>query len=167
MRPMPTSRWALLLMLLSSTGCEPKRTPPRYQAYAGLPVSGSLTDAQRAGFSACLNDTAVTLRCRRHGVMLFGQGPYEAAVDLVGGSGNGGFDQLTLWHDTDQYAVYKVADTLERQGWRRCYTGKDDRGDQAIYTRAGAPVRIQMDLSYWAKRRLRVIPVWNCKEQLC
>lgn len=107
------------------------------------------------------------MRCRRHAVMLEGQGPYEAAVDLVGGRGKGGFHELTLWHDTDQYAVYKIRDALRNRGWRYCYTGTDRRGDQVIYTRKGVPVRISMDLSYWGKRRLRLIPEWNDKEQRC
>jgi hypothetical protein len=135
--------------------------------FGGLPVSGSLTDAHRGGFTACFNPDAIRVRCRRHAVMLEGQGPYEAAVDLVGRRGNGGFDELTLWHDTDQYAVYKIRDALKQRGWRYCYTGTDRRGDQVIYTRKGASVRISMDLSYWGKRRLRLIPEWNNREQRC
>ncbi|CAN5428790.1 hypothetical protein BH10PSE15_BH10PSE15_12630 [soil metagenome] len=98
--------------------------------------------------------------------MLEGTGPYEAALDLVGSDGSGGFDQLLLWHDSDQYAVYAVTDVLEKQGWRSCNTGTDDHGDQNIYTHAGVPVRVSMDLSYWGKRRLRVIPGWS-KERRC
>ncbi len=99
--------------------------------------------------------------------MLFGTGPYEAAVDLVGNDGGGGFDQLTLWQPQDQYAVYKITDVLDRQGWKNCSTGEGERGDQIIYTHAGMPVRVSMDLSYWGKRRLRLIPDWNKKERRC
>ncbi len=56
---------------------------------------------------------------------------------------------------------------MERHGWRVCFTGEGSRGDQAIYTRANAPVRISMDLSYWGKRRLRVIPEWNNRDPRC
>lgn len=156
--------WLALLLL---TGCGSHRSPPARLSFAGLPVSGSLADAKRAGFTACVQPDWVSLRCRRHGVMVAGTGPYEAAVDLVGSDGGGGFDQLTLWHDRDQYAVYKITDILDRQGWRNCSTGTDDRGDQIIYTRPGAAVRISMDLSYWAKRRLRVIPAASRKERRC
>ena len=91
--------------------------------------------------------------------MIDGAGPYDAAVDLVGSNGAGGFDQLTLWDDRDNDAVFSLADALERGGWTKCLTGDGRVGDQAIYTRAGAPVRASMDISYWSKRRLRFIPV--------
>ena len=47
--------------------------------------------------------------------------------------------------------------------WRRkaghlCRTGWEDRGDQEIWTKPGARVRVLMDLSYWSKRRMRVFP---------
>jgi hypothetical protein len=99
--------------------------------------------------------------------MFEGAGPFEAAVDLVGGDGSGGFDELILWHDQDQYAVYKITEVLEKKGWKSCMTGSDDKGDQIIYTRKDVPVRISMDLSYWGNRRLRVIPDWSKKEQRC
>jgi hypothetical protein len=133
------------------------RPPPPPLRFDGLPVSGSLADARKAGFDRCIADT-IDMRCRRDKVMLLGQGPYSAALDLVGSDGGGGFDQLILWHDWDQNAVLAIAAALERQGWRSCYTGEGNRGDQAIYTRDHAPVRISMDISYWGKRRLRVIP---------
>ncbi len=135
--------------------------------FAGLPVSGSYADAQHGGFTDCIKLDAISLRCRRHGVMLLGSGPYEAALDLVGGDGSGGFDQLVLWHDHDQDAVYAIGDALEKQGWQHCNTGTEDRGDQMIYTRAGAPVRVSMDLSYWDKRRMRVLPATNRAERRC
>jgi len=156
--------WWLGLLLLA--GCGPHRPPPARLTFGGLPVSGSMADAQASGFTDCIKTDAISLRCRRHGVMLEGAGPYEAALDLVGGDGSGGFDQLILWHDRDQYAVYKVTDALEKQGWQHCNTGTEDRGDQAIYTRKGERVRVSMDLSYWDKRRLRVLPEWS-RERRC
>jgi hypothetical protein len=107
------------------------------------------------------------MRCRRNGVMFLGHGPFNAALDLNGGNGGGGFDQLTLWHDRDQNAAIPLVTALERQGWRECFTGEGHKGDQAIYTRPGLPVRISMDLSYWGKRRIRVIPEWNVRERRC
>lgn len=153
--------------MLLCAGCENHRAPPPATFYHGLPVSGRLADARRAGFTDCFNLDAVHLRCRRHAMMLAGGGPYEAAVDLEGGYGEGGFDEVTLWHDRDNYAVYAIADAFERAGWKHCYTGDDHWGDQIIYVRPGAPVRVSMDVSYYAKRRLRFIPAWNRRERRC
>ncbi|CAN5545255.1 hypothetical protein BH10PSE14_BH10PSE14_24500 [soil metagenome] len=161
------AKWAWWPALLLLAGCGPHRPPPARVMFAGLPASGSIADARRAGFTDCMQPDAISLHCARHGVMFAGTGPYEAAVDLVGGDGSGGFDQLTLWHQRDQYAVYAITEALDRQGWQHCNTGTDDRGDQMIYTRKGAPVRISMDLSYWSKRRVRVIPAWNKTERRC
>ena len=134
----------------------------------GLPVSGSLATARNAGFTRCIRFT-IDMRCRKQAVTVAGQGPYRAAVDLVGDDGRGGFGQLTLWHDLDQTAVYAVGDELERRGWRSCYrnTSQGDWGDQKVYKRRGAPVRFSMDLSYWGKRRLRIIPEWNKRVPSC
>jgi hypothetical protein len=160
-------RLALLLALLLLTGCTPHYPPaPPRHSFEGLPVSGSLSDAQKAGFTACVQDTA-SFRCRRTGVMLEGQGPYSAAIDLIGSDGSGGYDHLTLWHDSDQIAVQAVGDALERHGWLSCLSGKENRGDQEIYTRPGAHVRIAIDISYWGKRRLRIIPEWNGQKPQC
>lgn len=156
--------WLALLLLAA---CGPERAPPARLMFGGLPVSGSLVDARGAGFTDCVRPDWDSLRCRRHKVMFEGAGPFEAAVDLVGGDGSGGFDQLILWHAQDQYAVYKITDVLDRQGWTNCSTGDGERGDQIVYSRAGAPVRISMDLSYWGKRRLRVLPGWNTRERRC
>jgi len=155
----------VLLVLLAA--CGPHRTPPGRLMFAGLPVSGSLADAQRAGFTDCVKPDYISMRCRKHQVMIEGTGPYEAAVDLVGGDGSGGFEQVVVWHGRDQYAVYAITDVLERQGWHSCNTAVDEKGDQMIYTHPGAEVRISMDLSYWAKRRLRVIPLWDKRERRC
>jgi hypothetical protein len=157
---------ALSLVILCA-GCKPVRPPPPSLFFGGLPVSGDLTDARRAGFNICFNLDAIHMRCRRNGVMLENQGPYEAAVDLEGGYGEGGFDQLTLWHDRDNHEVFKIADALMHRGWKRCYTGDDRWGDQAIYTREGSSVRVSMDLSFWGKRRIRIIPEWNKRERRC
>lgn len=156
--------WPVLLLV---AGCGPSVKPPPSVWFGGLPASGSHADARRAGFTACVQADWFSLRCRRHGVMIAGTGPYEAAVDLAGHDGSGGFDQVTLWHDGDQYAVYAITDALERRGWQSCNTGDGERGDQIIYTLAGTHVRVSMDLSYWGKRRLRVIPEWNRKERRC
>jgi hypothetical protein len=150
--------WIALLLL---AGCGPKLTAPPSASFAGLPVSGTLADAQRAGFGDCIQPDWDSMRCRRHGVMLAGAGPFEAAVDLAGHDGSGGFNQLILWHDSDQYAVYKITDFLDRHGWLNCSTGTGDRGDQILYMRSGTRVRISMDLSYWGKRRVRLLPEWN------
>jgi hypothetical protein len=99
--------------------------------------------------------------------MIRGFGPFSAAVDLRGKDGRGGFDQLTLWHDFDQDAAILLVQALERQGWRSCFTGEGMRGDQGIYTHPSASARISMDLSYWGKRRLRIIPQWNNRERRC
>jgi hypothetical protein len=148
-------------------GCQPVRAPPPSHILDGLPISGTRQDAWQAGFKSCFHMDAVNMRCRRHGVTLAGQGPYEAAVDLAGSEGRHGFRQLILWHDWDQNAVYKVTETLKKRGWRYCYVGTDQRGDQAIFTHRGTSAFISMDLSYWGKRRLRVIPGWNRKELRC
>jgi hypothetical protein len=155
----------IALALLAGCG-GPDRPPPPALSFAGLPVSGSLQDALKAGFDRCREDTT-EMRCRRNGVMFLGFGPFNAALDLNGSNGGGGFDQLTLWHDRDQNAFLAIGTALERHGWRSCFTGENDRGDQAIYTHPGARVRISMDLSYWGKRRLRVIPQWNNREPRC
>ena len=151
-------RSAILLAAGLAGGCRgPLPPPPPPLWIGGLPVSGSLADARSAGFNRCIAYNT-EMRCRRSGVMLLGQGPYSAAVDLAGSDGSGGFDHLILWHDGDQSALIAVTAVLERQGWRACYTGEGRWGDQAIYTRTGAAMHFSMDLSYWAKRRLRVFP---------
>lgn len=156
-----------LAAAIVAAACAPVRAPPPTVTFAGLPVSGTVSDARHAGFTDCVDLDATHIRCRRHGVMLENAGPYEAAVDLAGSSGEGGFDQVTLWHDTDNDAVFRIAAALERAGWARCLTGDGRAGDQALYTRAGAPVRISMDISYWGRRRLRVIPEWDRRERRC
>ena len=55
--------------------------PPPNRAFDGLPITGNRGFAERLGFTRCV-DTSSALRCRREGVMLFGTGPYSAAVDL-------------------------------------------------------------------------------------
>ena len=70
----------LMLMTLSSRGEE--RRPPASLMFGDLPVSGSLADARRAGFTACI-PTNADMRCRREGVFFERQGPFSAAVDLM------------------------------------------------------------------------------------
>lgn len=165
-RSHPAARLGALALVGLLAGCGQYQPPPPHVAFDGLPVSGSLADARYAGFAQCVEDTT-TMRCRRRDVMLLGQGPYNAAVDLAASDGSGGFNQLTLWHDRDQYAVFAVGDALRRQGWTRCSTGEGNRGDQEVYMRPGAHVRFSMDVSYWGKRRLRIIPEWNRREPRC
>lgn len=164
MTVLPPHRVAVLLAGLLLAACGSRRPPPPALLFEGLPVSGGPETARRAGFSWCIEFPDST-RCRRRGVTLGGVGPYDAAVDLRGG----GFNQLILWHDTNQHAVYGIGRMLARRGWRSCYTnvGRGGWGDQKIYTRPGAPVKISMDLSYWMKRRLRVIPERGGGKPLC
>ena len=147
-------------------GCGDYRPPPPHIAFGRLPVSGSLADAHFAGFRRCIPDTT-RMRCRRDGVTLLGRGPFNAAVDLAEGDGSGGFDELTLWHDRDRSALVALGTALERGGWKACFTGRGHYGDQAVYSRPGAPVRFSMDISYWGKRRFRVIPAWKGREGAC
>jgi hypothetical protein len=155
------------MVLTLVAGCrDPAHPPPPSTHFDGLPVSGSLQDALRAGFTRCRSEWT-EMRCRRDSVMLLGLGPFNAAVDLDGGYGGGGFNQITLWHDRDQGALISVGTTLERQGWRTCYTGAGRRGNQAVYTHQGATVSFSMDVSYWAKRRLRIIPASNRQDGQC
>lgn len=152
---------------LTVVACQPKHPPPpQALLYEGLPVAGSLADAKRAGFNACVSYTT-DLHCRRFGVMIAGQGPYDAAVDLVGSDGSGGFHHLTVWSSKDPQDVFAIPEALKAQGWRECFLGTAKGGDQAIYTRAGSPVFMAMDLSYWGTRRLRVLPGWNKTERRC
>lgn len=147
--------------------CEPAfPPPPPARSFAGLPISGSRADAERAGFGRCLASN-VSLRCRRSDVRLLGQGPYEAAVDMPGSTGRAGFDHVTLWVRDDQNAVLAVGRALKARGWQVCYSGTGSRGDQAIHTRPGAAALVSIDLSYWAKRRLRVFPVESPNKPKC
>ena len=93
--------------------------------------------------------------------MLKGFGPFDAAVDLAGGDGRGGFNQLTLWHRGSQDLPVDVSQYLEGEGWDSCMTSRGNWGDQHIFMRKGSPVRISIDISYWGKRRLRVLPELN------
>ncbi len=81
--------------------------------------------------------------------MLMGRGPLSAAVDLAGGDGRGGFDQLTLWMTVDQDAPIDVADDLERRGWVSCRTKRNGWGDQYYLHAPGSPLRISIDISYY------------------
>ncbi|OAN57619.1 hypothetical protein [Sphingomonas sp. TDK1] len=149
---------AAAALLLAGCQSDPPVAPPPSLSYADLPVAGTLADAKRAGFDNCIRMDGGHLRCRRSGVMLLGEGPYEAALDLIGGDGSGGFRQITFWHDRDQSAVMKVGEALKKQGWSYSYTGEGGRGDQMVFTRAGVPVHFSIDLSYWGKRRVRILP---------
>jgi hypothetical protein len=144
----------LILTLLASCGEE--RRPPAVFLFETLPVSGSLADARRAGFTACLSSN-VEMRCRKEGVFFWQRGPFSAAVDLQGGKGTGGFDHLTLWHSSDQSALVAITSALRNEGWSECLTpmGAGWEG-QAIYQQKDSPVFIALDLTYWDRRTLKV-----------
>ena len=146
------------MLALLAAGCTPDRPPPPPLLFAGLPASGSLAFARELGFTACFNMDAIRVRCRKPRVSFLGHGPYEAAVDLWGSKGQSGFDHVVMWHADDQRALYDVLIPLHRRGWRACITGTERAGDQAIFTLAGAPVWISVDISYYGKRRLRIFP---------
>lgn len=145
-------------LALFCAGCNRAPPVPPVVSFEGLPVSGDWQSAWAAGFNRCIYVDAISMRCRKAGVELFGAGPYEAAVDLLGRNGRGGFRQLTLWHDGDQRALYDAIVELAERGWRFCHTGSDRAGDQAIFTRPDTAFKIYMDISYWGKRRLRIFP---------
>jgi hypothetical protein len=167
--PIPLALLALAMTLplfIQWRAEESYRHIPATRFFDGLLIAGSWRDAREAGFTYCI-DFKVTMRCRRSGLMLMGHGPFSAAIDLAGGDGRGGFDQLTLWHDRDQDAGVDVADDLERQGWQSCMTKRNGWGDQYIFMRKGSPLRISIDISYYGKRRIRVIPEWNEAKPVC
>jgi hypothetical protein len=159
---------AALLAPLLLTGCEPPhRPPPPTLLYEGLPVRGSMADAVRAGFNDCMKDSQ-TVRCRRKDTKLLGYGPYLAVVRPLYSDGSGGFEEVTFYNDWDQSAVLPIGAFLEKSGWTICRTGQDENhGDQVIYTKAGSPVRFSMDLSYWGKRRFRILPEANQPKGHC
>ena len=164
-------RWCVVLLPLALlAGCEPARKPPPALWFEGLPVRGTMGDAQRAGFADCVRDTR-SVRCRGDGVMVMGKGPYSGAADLLYSDGSGGFEGLTLWHDGNQnddpMGVLAVGELLKQQGWQLCRTGEEFRGDQEIYTKAGSPIRFSIDISYWGKRRLRILPERNQPKGHC
>lgn len=130
-------------------------------------MSGSLTDAQRAGFTECISHN-VEMRCRKEGVFFQRHGPFSAAVDLQGGDGEGGFDHLTLWHSSDQSALVKITNVLRDGGWEECLApaGSGWEG-RAIYHRKNSPIFIALDLTYWDRRTLKVYPAGSGKIPLC
>lgn len=151
-------RTGAVLSALAAAACTPDRPPPPDLVFAGLPVTGDLAGARRAGFDRCVNIDAVNLRCRRNGIMIFGKGPFQAALDLRGESGESGFRHVTIWSDDDQRALYQVPVALAGRGWKFCYTGTDRSGDQAVFTHPDEPFVIHMDISYYGKRRIRIFP---------
>jgi hypothetical protein len=154
----------VILSLIAWIGRERNRPPPPTLWFAGLPVSGDLANALRAGFGDCPEMDAVNIRCRRHGVTIYGNGPYEAAVDLHGSKGQSGFDHLTVWNIGDQSALFKVLSSLHDRGWVSCHTEFEHGGGQAIFTHRGSPVFASVDLNYYGKRRLRLFPIWHAPE---
>lgn len=144
-----------MLACALAAGCSPTPPPPEL-GFEGLPVMGGQAFAEKLGFRDCL-ETSNALRCRKHGVMLYGKGPFVGAVDMKEGKGSG-FYQLTLWHESDQDAVLALSPVLTANGWVLCRTGQEDRGDQEIWTKPGSKVRFSVDISYWGKRRFRILP---------
>lgn len=147
----------MALTLLTACDREPDAPPPANLSFEGLPITGNLDFARSAGFTRCM-ELGRYLRCRREGVSFGGGGPYHAAVDAVGREGASGFNEVSLWSETDQSALSRVGNQLVAQGWNQCRTGTEDRGDQRILTKAGSPVRVSIDITYWGKRRLRILP---------
>lgn len=146
------------LLLLSACSRHYPPPPPRV-IFEGLPVSGSLADVRHAGFTTCY-PIGDNYHCRRT-VTFEGQGPFVAAADFAGSDARGGFQKLVLWNDWDQDALFRVGDALKQRGWHECFTGKDRRGDNAIYTLPGETVTIAIELSYAGKRRLKLLPPWD------
>ncbi len=147
----------LSLMLLAS--CGEVRDPPPAFTFEHLPVSGSLENARRAGFTACVSHN-VEMRCRKEGVFFRKHGPFSAAVDLQGGDGAGGFDHLTMWQSSDQSALVAITNVLRNEGWSECLTPMGDGWEgQAIYQHRDSPIFIALDLTYWDRRTLKVFAV--------
>ncbi|TZG26050.1 hypothetical protein [Sphingomonas montanisoli] len=149
-------RRATLLAFTLLSACTPQRPAPPRVMFDGVPIAGSLADAHKAGFTACIADN-VSMRCRRPNLMMLGQGPYSAAIDLVGSDGGGGFDRLSIWHDSDQNAVLSIGEVLKQHGWHSCLKGSGGRGEVEDYTRPGSPVRVSIEISYWGKRPVNII----------
>ncbi len=151
--------WVGILGLTLLAGCErtPDVPPPANLSFEGLPVTGDLVFARSAGFTRCM-ELGRNLRCRREGIAFGGSGPYHGAVDAVGDEGRSGFHEVSLWSETDQSSLSRVGNQMVAQGWDQCRTGQEDRGDQRILTKAGSPVRMSIDITYWGKRRLRILP---------
>lgn len=142
------------------------RSPPPGLTFDGVPVAGTLADARGAGFTRCYEDTTY-MRCRRDGIMLAGEGPYNGAVDLNGNDGAGGFDHLVIWSDESQSALLDVGHALRRDAWQFCFNGRDAVGREVLYWKPGEPVLIAIDLSYWGKRRARVFPAGAANAPRC
>ena len=140
--------------------------PPPLQFFDGLPIAGSLRDARGEGFTRCMNFNS-SLRCRRSNMRLLRYGPFDAAVDLAGGDGRGGFRQIILWNDRDQDGAIDIGRELKRQRWHSCLTMLHNWGDQHILRREDSPVRVSIDLSYYGKRRIRIMPDRMAAEPQC
>lgn len=166
----PQAQGAFLATLLAVTllgSCGEARQPPATFLFENLPVSGSLADARRAGFTACVSHN-VDMRCRKEGVFFRKHGPFSAAVDLQGGDGAGGFDHLTLWHSSNQGALVEITNELRGDGWSECLTplGSSWEG-RAIYQRKDSPIFIALDLTYWDRRTLKLYRAASTKAPRC
>lgn len=148
---------ASVLALASGCGRADDAPPPPRLSFQGLPVTGDLDLARQAGFTSCL-EYNIYFRCRREGVMFEGVGPFHAAVDARGTDGASGFREVSLWSVENQHILPRLARRLVSEGWSECRTGEEDRGDQHILTKAGSPVRLSIDITYWGNRRLRILP---------
>ena len=114
----------------------------------GLPLDGNQGTALAAGFADCLAGPHDVVRCTRRDVSLLGVGPYTAAIDLSVPGNPPHFNQVTLWHDSDQGAILDIGEALKKDGWQSCLSG-----DFESYGRMGSPTLIVIDASYWGKRR--------------
>jgi len=150
---------AALMVVLSLSGCHKtavadedpqERKPLPAPFFEGLPLSGNLATARKAGFGACLDGTK-GMRCRKEGVMVMGVGPLSAAVDLDAApiEAPARFDHVTLWHATDQGAVLDLGERLKNADWQSCLTPDEER-----YLHLPSPVRIAIDTNYWGIRRV-------------
>lgn len=142
--------WSLAALGLSACSDAPpvdEKPVAPVAVFESLPLSGNKATALAAGFGDC-HEVMRSLRCLRHGVIINGVGPLNAAVD-IDEKAPARFDHVTLWHDSDQSAMLPLRAALEGQGWKSCLTAEAER-----FWKPPSPLRIAMDTSYWGKRRL-------------
>lgn len=111
------------LALTAACGRAPDAPPPTNLAFEGLPVAGDLAFAESAGFTRCM-ELGRYQRCRREGLEFGGSGPYHAAVDARGRDGVSGFQEVSLWSETDQSSLSRVGNQMVADGWNECRTGR-------------------------------------------
>lgn len=152
--PRPTILAMMATALLVGCGGDPIAEQAAQPALApsavfeGLPLSGNLATAIAAGFGNCMEDTK-GIRCRKDNVSVLGVGPLSAAVNLTGSPAR--FDQVTLWHSTNQGLVLDIKPPLQQAGWQSCLTPDAER-----LWKPPSPLRIAIDTNYWGSRRFVV-----------